>query len=50
MLNVLVYEKNIYNCKNIVNSISTMNLDIRIYSIVTEIFEIEKFIVRSKIV
>lgn len=49
MLNVLVYEKNIYNCKNIVNSISTMNLDIRIYSIVTEIFEIEKFIVRSKI-
>ena len=49
MSNLLIYEKDIHNCKKIVNLISNMNFDIKIYSIVTEVFEIEQIIKKSKV-
>lgn len=48
MLNLLIYEKNIYNCKKIVDAISNINFDVKIYSIIINIYDIETNINTSK--
>lgn len=42
MLNILIYEKNIDNCKKIINAIALLDFPVRVYSIATSASEIHK--------
>lgn len=49
MLNILIYEKNINNCKKIINTIAHLDFHVKICNIVTSAFEINENLISSNI-